>query len=250
MINDKNYNPFFFDQLYSIEDNSWWYNARNELIIYLFSKYFSRCSSFLEVGCGNGCVLQGLNKAFKIDQLIGIDLFSEGLNFAKKRVPKAKLSKINIETAKKSSLPVNCDVVGAFDVLEHLRSDQHVLKKISKINNRGIIITVPQYKFLWSYADKLACHVRRYTKKEITEKLENAGYRVVYLGSFVSLIFPAYVLKRKLIKDKKKTIMKEINPGKMISRILKFIMSIELFFIKLGIRFPFGSSIVVVAYKR
>src|SRR5262245_61115611 len=48
--------PANFEMLSKVEDEHFWFVARNELIVGLINKFFPEARSFLEVGCGNGVV--------------------------------------------------------------------------------------------------------------------------------------------------------------------------------------------------
>ncbi len=54
-----------------------------------------------------------------------------------------------------------------------------MLAELYKASRRGIILTVPQHRFLWSGIDELACHKRRYSSCELAEKVEAAGFTIV-----------------------------------------------------------------------
>ena len=60
----------------------------------------------------------------------------------------------------------------------------------------GIILTVPQHPWLWSQADTYAHHVRRYIKQDLITKLQQTGFKVVKVTSFVSLLLPLMLLSR------------------------------------------------------
>ena len=53
------------------------------------------------------------------------------------------------------------DVIGAFDVLEHIKEDEQVLVQMHRAvkSGGGIMLTVPQHMFLWSEQDVQAHHV-------------------------------------------------------------------------------------------
>src|ERR1039458_1338139 len=49
-----------FDRLYELEAGSFWFRGRQRLIEYLVERFLPNTkSSFLEIGCGTGFVLQG-----------------------------------------------------------------------------------------------------------------------------------------------------------------------------------------------
>ena len=113
-----------------------------------------------------------------------------------------------------------------------------------------MIITVPQHRWLWSVTDEQACHVRRYTKKELVYKVESTGLRVEYVSSFVSLLLPLMILSRLLTKsDKQRDPMYEFRIPGWLNRSLEKVMNFELWLLSLGIRFPFGGSLLLLARK-
>ena len=71
------------------------------------------------------------------------------------------------------------DVIGAFDVLEHIADDELVLSQMHQAVRKGggIILTVPQHSFLWSEIDEYSRHVRRYSVSELKLKLSGRDSR-------------------------------------------------------------------------
>ena len=89
------------------------------------------------------------------------------------------------------------DVMGAFDVLEHVEEDEQVLIQMrDALKPRGVmLLTVPQHAWLWSpVAD--SCHVRRYAAKELHVKVKAAGFEIVRSTSFVFSVLPAMFASR------------------------------------------------------
>jgi hypothetical protein len=82
--------------------------------------------------------------------------------------------------------------IGAFDVLEHIQEDELVLRNIhgALAAGGGLMITVPQHRRLWSHVDEISHHVRRYTADELRSKVESAGFRVVFSGSYTFSLLP------------------------------------------------------------
>ncbi|MGB8516290.1 MAG: methyltransferase domain-containing protein, partial [Gallionella sp.] len=146
------------------------------------------------------------------------------------------------------------DALGAFDVIEHIDEDRAVFAQIGKALKPGgiMILTVPQHPLLWSKQDEMACHVRRYTASELKQKVSDAGFDVIDSGSFVALLLPLMWLSRSLSNNKNDThdVMSELRIGKLSNYILSAIMRVELFFTRLGVRFPAGGSLFLVAKKR
>ena len=146
------------------------------------------------------------------------------------------------------------DVIGAFDVIEHIDDDMRVLDqmRLALRPGGGIIITVPQHAWLWSSQDEAAHHVRRYSRDELVRKVSNAGFRVVWSSSFVSLLLPAMLASR-LRKPASSTqvwdLFSEFKLSRALNCTLMKIMQIELFMIRIGLRFPLGGSRILVAFR-
>ncbi|MCY7394117.1 MAG: class I SAM-dependent methyltransferase [Leptolyngbyaceae cyanobacterium CAN_BIN12] len=158
----EGYEAAFFAQLSTLEAKNFWFRSRNHLIIWALKRYFPQAQSFLEVGCGTGFVLSGIEQACSQLALFGSEVFATGLGFAAHRVSRATLFQMDARLI----IPFvdKFDVVGAFDVLEHIQQDVEVLKQMHQAiqPGGGIVITVPQHPWLWSQLDDIGHHVRRY----------------------------------------------------------------------------------------
>jgi ubiquinone/menaquinone biosynthesis C-methylase UbiE len=78
-----------FDELASLEDRSFWFRARNRLLVQLTSQVSRPGDRLLEIGCGTGYVLQALARECGL-RVTGSELFGEGLAFARSRLPEAE----------------------------------------------------------------------------------------------------------------------------------------------------------------
>ena len=111
----------YFRDLAALEAGNFWFRARNKLIIWAMQTYRPDCERFLEVGCGTGFVLSGIRTAFPSAELSGSEIFSAGLAFAAERVPSATFYQMD---ARAIPFRDHFDVIGAFDVLEHIDDDR------------------------------------------------------------------------------------------------------------------------------
>lgn len=240
----------YFAKLADLEKNNFWFCSRNKLILWAMRKYFLKVNSFLEIGCGTGFVLSSIEEAFPSLLLYGSDVFCEGIKFAERRLKKATLLHMD---ARKIPFEDEFDVVGAFDVLEHIGDDELVLSQIysATCKGGGMILTVPQHPFLWSQFDEASCHIRRYDSKELRKKVTNAGFTIIDSISFVSLLFPLMAMMRlkKRVPDDKYDIMANLDIKGVKNVILEKTLDCERFLIGLGMRLPFGGSLLLVARK-
>lgn len=247
---NKGFEAEFFSQLVEIEANNFWFCSRNRLIIWALQHYFPKAHSFLEIGCGTGFVLSGIQQSLPNLSLYGSEIFTKGLEFAAQRLNNAQLYQMD---ARRIPFDQEFDVIGAFDVLEHIQEDITALQEMhrSTLNGGGIILTVPQHTWLWSQNDEHAHHVRRYLAKELRNKLESTGFRVVKMTSFVSMLLPLMIMSRLRLQRKTSNYdpFAEFKISRLTNLLLERILDVERNFIRLGVSLPVGGSLLVVARK-
>lgn len=244
------FRPEVFEQLAALEAGNFWFRARNHLIVWALKKNLASVKRYLEIGCGTGYVLRGVAQAYPSAELVGSEVFSVGLPYAAARVGDAELLQMD---ARKIPYVDEFDLIGAFDVLEHIAEDETVLAAMFQAlqPGGGVAITVPQHPWLWSPADDHACHVRRYKTGEMREKLQRAGFKVEFETSFVSLLLPAMLASRltKRRASAQGDEMSELRLPNWLNRAFEVVMSIERSLIKGGLRFRWGGSRLLIATK-
>ncbi len=246
------YDPEHYETLAGLEADNFWFKARNSLILWALGKHFPGARNYLEIGCGTGYVLSAICEAFPDLDVSGSEIFVEGLSIAARRAPRAHLFQMD---ARQLPFVAACDVIGAFDVIEHIQDDLRVLGQLRQAlrSGGGLILTVPQHPWLWSVQDDFAHHVRRYSVGELERKLEQCGFMVKWSSSFVSLLLPALMLSRlarRKESDHQADPFAEFKLPRWLNACLLVIMRVEVAMLKAGIRFPIGGSRVIVACKR
>lgn len=240
----------YFGRLSQMEAGNFWFRSRNRLIIWALRQYFPTAESFLEIGCGTGYVLSGIRNARPELNLFGSEIFSAGLSFAAQRLPEVELFQMD---ARRIPFREEFDVIGAFDVIEHIKEDEEVLAQMYQATRKdgGILITVPHHPFLWSQSDDYAHHVRRYRTRELRDKVTRAGFVVVSVTSFVSLLLPLLILSRfkRRLSEAEFDPTDEFNISKFTNTTLEKILDAERTLIRAGLSFPAGGSLLLVARR-
>lgn len=238
--------------LFDLEPEHFWFQGRNKIIYSLIEKVMNnpKGMSFLEVGCGTGYVLSFLEKkGLKVE---GIDIFYKSLKLARGRT-RAKLMRGDF---RKINFSKKYDIIGFFDILEHIENDAFFLKRALKFLNPGgyVVITVPANMLLWSHVDKISGHKRRYNKKNLVDLVEYSGFSTKAVSYYNFFLFLPQLLLRKLVKYRKNNsdilidggLRKLPSPVNFIFKMLMFIESGIIRYLPL----PFGASLIIVGRKK
>lgn len=238
-----------YQTMANIQKNHWWYAARRNIISKTISSLgFTKPIEILEVGSGVGANLEALVKH-------GTVYATDSHEIAVEYTQKLGLAK----DVQKGCLPEDCafdgkqfDLIVMFDVLEHIEDDLKTLQVLKKQIKSGgnLLITVPAFQFLWSSHDVFVHHKRRYTRANLKQLFEKAGYHVTYASYFNFFLFPIIWSIRQLkvmIKgidiNNPKSDSGPVNP--VINFILKAIFGLESFLVP-KIQFPFGVSLIAI----
>ena len=241
----------YFSELTRLEEKNFWFQSRNQLILWAIEKYAPEFQTMLEIGCGTAYVLSGVAKKFPHTILSGSEIFLAGLGFAAARLPAVKFMQMD---AREVPFVNEFDVIGAFDVMEHIKEDDKVLLQIhAALKPDGVVLlTVPQHQWLWSTADDYACHERRYSADELHQKIKTAGFQLLRSTSFVSALLPAMMVSRFLrrkISIKNFDATAELKIPSWLNRLFLQILNLEKSLIQKGLNFPVGGSRLIVAKK-
>lgn len=215
----------------------------NNFVFNLIKPYLGE--RLLELGSGIGNISKFLVSIKK--EVILSDYNKEYLEILKNKFiynPYVKILKIDLNDFSDFNKlkEENIDTVIAINVLEHIENDLRVLENLKNIiKNQGkLILLVPAHKILFSNFDKELGHFRRYSKKELVDKLNANGFYIENLKyiNFLSAIGWFFVYK--LLKRKHFSIV----GLRILNLIIPIIILIEKY-----IKFGFGLSIFVVAKK-
>jgi SAM-dependent methyltransferase len=133
------------------------------------------------------------------------------------------------------------DSVICFNVLEHIEQDEKALRNIfGVLEPKGrLLLLVPSHPWLYGTLDHYLGHHRRYGKKELRNKLETIGFKIIFLKDFNRIGMLGWFLNSKILKTKRLPSFQL-----RIYNLLVPLFKLEEFF-----PLPFGTSLLGVVEK-
>ena len=250
------YTPDQFQLVFQAQDRHFWFKCRNRCIGAVIRSLpeVQPIRRVLEVGCGTGVVLSELERLFPSSLIIGMDLFGEGLQLARRRF-RGPLVRATVDRPVFSRA---FDLVGAFDVIEHVYDDRDILKRLrDQITPGGyLIVTVPAHQWLWSYFDEVAHHRRRYSRAELISKVSSAGFEVFYCSHFMAALLPLMWIKRMIMAERmvataghQAAVQSDVEISDVANSVLRVLSWPDAVLMRKRISIPVGTSLLIVARK-
>ncbi len=243
----EGFSPARLRMIEAIEQNHFWFLGRRTLVLALMRRFIqNKVSMLLDVGCGTGFNLQYWEHF--ADNVIGLDrLAGYSVHHC---MPEKPMQSIISDVC---ALPVqssSADVAVALDVLEHV-PDEIMLSEVNRslVNGGLFLVTVPATKWLWSSRDESAGHLRRYTRQSLRAVIEKSGFELLYINYYQCLLFPLVAISRMIGRSKESAGKMEETPGKLVNNVLNWITQFEVKMTRMGVRFPWGSTLVAVMRK-
>jgi SAM-dependent methyltransferase len=237
-----------YDAMAAQDSVHWWYVARRDVLHDLIARYIPLPTDarILEIGCGTGHNLAMLAKFGTVE---GSELDPASRAMAIERfgpvIGDARLPELD------GIADGRYDMVALLDVLEHVGDDVAALKGIARRLKPGgkILLTVPQYPFMWSGHDVANHHFRRYTKKTLEAAIAASGLRHEKLTSFNSLLFPLAAASRVAAKIRGREGSDDTLPPAPVNGLFRTIFGLERHLIG-RIPLPPGVSLAAILSPR
>jgi SAM-dependent methyltransferase len=184
-----------YQQMAELDERHWWYRARREVLAELIRREARppADAKILEIGCGTGHNLAMLGQFGHVD---GLELDEEARALSEQRLGRAVMSAPLPQLA---GVPErHYDLIGAFDVIEHIEDDRAALASIATRLKPGgkFVMAVPAHQWMWSAHDVVNHHKRRYSKRALQELVYGSPLQLLKIGYFNSLLFPLAVAQR------------------------------------------------------
>ncbi len=247
----------YYREYYKLERNHWFFQVRAKIIMTHIESILEKNGSckILNIGPATGYTSELLEK---YGEVLSVEYDNECYEFVKE--------KLDIKIIQGTILDLDFednsyDLVCAFDVIEHVEDDQLAVDEMKRVcNNDGfVVVTVPAFQSLWSKHDEINHHFRRYKKKPLLnlfndkDGIEYNTYFNFFLFLPIALIriISYRILRKRFNKNEEQTGSDlEIGNSSFVSKIMYFIFSMELPFIRKRLKLPFGVSLLVSWKKK
>lgn len=229
----------------ALEDEYWWYAARSRMLETFLARYAAGATHALDVGSADAPSAAWFRRS--VPHPVALDLDPRGLTG-------------DAVCGSADALPFGeaCfDVVGAFDVIEHLPSEEAVLGEIARVLRPGgrLLVSVPAYQWAWTDFDTANGHHRRYTRPGLIAAVERAGFGVERASYAFATVFPMFAAERiaRRVRGPRHTEALDVVPVPSlpgpVQTGLRALCRIDERILRRG-TLPFGSSVFLAATKR
>jgi SAM-dependent methyltransferase len=241
--------PAAYEVVHELEESHWFFVARRRILSRLLDDMMDgeETSLILDVGCGTGATMGFLEH---YGEVTGVDISPRAVQYCREQ------GRSRLCMADGGSLPFadkSFDLVTALDLLEHLEQESAGLREMRRVlkDDGQVVLVVPAFMFLWSEFDRFSGHFRRYGRADFKRTVEEAGFEVLRLSYFNTILFPFIwgVRVAKNFLGKWTTVSSDLDlPGGGLNGLLEWVFSLESGLIARG-SLPFGVSLLCVATK-
>ena len=172
----------------------WWFRSKATFVSLLMRRLAPTDGWLVDIGAGPGGVTAMIgwapDRAMALERNIQLAQETKRRNAVQAVAGDATRLPIADETAK---------VVCLLDVIEHLSDPVSAIREAARIltPDGRLVVNVPAHPRLWSSADEVLGHARRYTRSSLRAELEQGGCRVVWSSHVFSwLVLPVWLRRR------------------------------------------------------
>ncbi len=233
-----------------MDDAHWWYRGRRRVLAAMLDEFAPRPQArILDAGCGSGAELDQLAR---YGPVTGVDLSAASVEASRIR------GHADVSVAAVEQLPfaaASFSLVTCLDVIEHTADDHVSLTELRRVTTPGghAIVTVPAYQALWSAYDVANHHHRRYRRRSLAKAAEGAGWQVLRITAFNSLLLVPAAAVRLAERLRRGGAQREFDtwiPSRPVNAALELPNRIEAAWLRRGHGLPFGLSQLGVLLNR
>jgi SAM-dependent methyltransferase len=233
---------------FDVEERHWWYRGRRAVLDAVIDGLALPAEGIeiLDAGCGSGRNMVQLARRGAVS---GVELAPASLEAARRR----GLGPV-LPGSLDEPLPFGdgaFHLVVALDVLEHVEDDAAALRELFRVVAAGgfLVVTVPQYGWLWGEHDVLSHHHRRYTRPMLLGRAGAAGFVPERVTAFNAVLLPAIGMARMAQRARgRESPASDLGrtPQGIVNGLLERVLLAEAAALRGGRDLPFGVSLLAV----
>jgi glycosyltransferase involved in cell wall biosynthesis len=157
----------------------------------------------LEVGAGTGLLTRFLARR---ERVLATELDPEYVDLLRRTFadkPNVEVRPLDLARMADDGIPPRSfDTVVCSNVLEHIEDDGKALAAMRDVLEPGgrVVLIVPALQSLYGSIDRAIHHYRRYSRAELTDKLERIGLAVEHVSYFNMLGVPGWFLNARVLR--------------------------------------------------
>jgi dolichyl-phosphate beta-glucosyltransferase len=231
--------------LVSTDTTHWWFRSKATFVSLLIRRFAATDGWLVDIGAGSGGVTAMLGWA--PDRAIALERNTQLVQETKRR------NAVQAMVGDAFHLPIageTANIVCLLDVIEHLSDPVAAIRESARILTKDgrLIINVPAHPRLWSSADEVLGHAKRYTRKSLSAELEQAGCTPIWSSYVFSwLVLPVWLRRRARPSGEPQLGLDVSSP--MIDRISMLLTRGEWLVAASRIPIVFGTSVLCIAKR-
>jgi dolichyl-phosphate beta-glucosyltransferase len=230
--------------LTSKDTTHWWFRSKATFVSLLLRRFALKDGWLVDIGAGAGGVTAMLG--WDPDRSMALERSTQLVRETKRR------DAVQAVAGDAADLPIpdaSVNVVCLLDVIEHLSDPVSAIREAARIltNDGRLIINVPAHPRLWSSADEVLGHARRYTRRSLRDELERGGCKVIWSSHVFSwLVLPVWLRRRTRPSDEPQLGLDVASP--LIDRLSMVLTRLEWIMVS-HVPLRFGTSLLCIARR-
>lgn len=169
-------NREYYEAASAARDDYWRYMAAPRARVSRITKGVRELMppSLLDLGCGNGQLLDDLCRAFPNMHLAGLDLSSRQIEENRARAPRIEWLQGDLQRSLTTATRYHC--ITASEVIEHLDDPAMLLANAYSFAENGAHLIVTTQSGPVRETERRVGHVRHFTAPELTQLLDESGW--------------------------------------------------------------------------